>query len=98
MVDSVETYGDDATDERTRALARIAAAIAIGATSATFGSLIDSALSAGATDEEILATLIAVAPVVGSARVVSAAPQLARAVGYDIDRALEHHDSDVAFG
>ena len=83
--------GDVAIDGRTRALARIAAAIAIGATSATMESLTDSGLSAGATDEEIIATLIAVGPVVGSASVVAAAPRLARAVGYDVDRALESH-------
>jgi hypothetical protein len=31
-----------------------------------------------------------VAPAVGAARVVSAAPQLAVAMGYDIDRAIEY--------
>jgi len=92
LADSVDTYGDVAIDGRTRALACIAAAIAIGATSVTMESLTDLGLSAGVTDEEIIATLIAVGPVVGSARVVAAAPRLARAVGYDVDRALESYD------
>ena len=92
LADSTETYGEVAIDDSTRVLACIAAAIAIGATSATMESLTDRGLSAGVTDEQIIATLIAVGPVVGSARVVAAAPRLARAVGYDIDRALESHD------
>jgi hypothetical protein len=33
--------------------------------------------------------LIAVAPIVGLARVVSAAPELALALGYDVDAAVE---------
>ena len=41
------------------------------------------------SDEEILGTLLAVAPIVGSVRLARAAPELARAIGYDIDRALE---------
>lgn len=46
----------------------------------------------GATVEEIVGVLIAVAPTVGVARIVSAAPELALAVGYDIDSALERFD------
>ena len=41
------------------------------------------------TVDEIVGTLIAVAPIVGTARVVSAAPELALALGYDIEAALE---------
>jgi hypothetical protein len=40
----------------------------------------------------VVDTLTAVAPSVGLARVVSAAPGLALALGYDIDRALESLD------
>ena len=47
------------------------------------------ALAAGASIDEIVGTLIAVAPTVGLARVVSAAPELALALGYDVDAALE---------
>jgi alkylhydroperoxidase/carboxymuconolactone decarboxylase family protein YurZ len=43
------------------------------------------ALAAGATDEEIVGVLAAVAPVVGSARVNAAAPALGRALGYEVD-------------
>ena len=36
------------------------------------------------------------APLVGSAHVVSSAPRLARALGYDVDSALEAVDPDTA--
>ena len=40
----------------------------------------------------IVGVLIAVAQTVGLARVASAAPAVALALGYDIDAALEAHD------
>jgi methenyltetrahydromethanopterin cyclohydrolase len=40
---------------------------------------------AGVEDEEVIAVLATVAAVVGSARVVAAAPRLALAIGYDIE-------------
>lgn len=83
---------NDMLDERSRALARIAAAISIGASPNTLRSAADAGLSAGATEEQIVGTLFAAAPVVGSARLVEAAPVIARAAGYDIDRALESLD------
>jgi len=46
-------------------------------------------MRAGATLDDLLATLVAVAGSVGSPRVVSAAPRIALAAGYDIDAALE---------
>jgi 4-carboxymuconolactone decarboxylase len=45
------------------------------------------ALTAGATVDEVVGTLIAVGPTVGLARVVSAALKLAVALGYDLDEA-----------
>ena len=54
--------------------------IAIDAALASDGSSVDTALAAGATVDEIVGMLCAVAPVVGFARVVAAAP-LADALG-----------------
>ena len=59
---------------------------------ASYKRSVDTAIAAGATAEEMVDTLTAVAPTVGLARVVSAAPGLALALGYDIDRALESID------
>jgi alkylhydroperoxidase/carboxymuconolactone decarboxylase family protein YurZ len=47
-------------------------------------------VSAGATAAEIVDVLVGVVPVVGLPAVVSAAPNLAMALGYDVDDALEH--------
>lgn len=50
------------------------------------------ALAAGATASDVIGVLIAVAPDVGMARVVSATQGLSLAMGYDIDAALEDMD------
>jgi alkylhydroperoxidase/carboxymuconolactone decarboxylase family protein YurZ len=79
----------DPQADRTNALARVAAAIAIGGTTATLDPLANAARRAGATEDDLVAVLLTIAPIIGSARLVRAAPELARAIGYDIDRALE---------
>ena len=53
-----------------------------------------AALDAGATAEEILGTLIAVAPITGIARIVLATPDVALSIGYDLDAAFEELNQD----
>jgi alkylhydroperoxidase/carboxymuconolactone decarboxylase family protein YurZ len=77
--------GDSSLDARTFALARVAALIAVESPRASVRWAVDSALAAGADDEEIVDVLRAVAPIIGLARVTSAAPGLALALGYDLD-------------
>ncbi len=79
-------------DERTAALVRVAATIAVDAAPHSFQHSITLALAAGATSDEIVASLEAVTPVTGAARVVQCAPKVALALGYDVDAALERHD------
>jgi len=74
---------------KTRALVRLGAVVVLGASPVTYQWATEVALAAGATDDEIVGTLIAVAPVIGVTRAVSAAPELAIALGCDIDEALE---------
>jgi 4-carboxymuconolactone decarboxylase len=81
-------------DPKTHALVRLGAALAIDAAPSSYQSAVEPALAAGASIDEVVATLIAVAPTVGLARVVSAAPELALALGYDVDVALETRDED----
>ncbi len=50
------------------------------------------ALAAGAARDEIADVLLAIAPVTGLGRVVCAAPDVATALGYDIEAALEQLD------
>ena len=79
-------------DERTRALARVAATVAVDAASSSFQHTVTHALAVGATVDEIVATLEAVTPVTGAARVVQCAPKVALALGYDVDAAFEQLD------
>jgi 4-carboxymuconolactone decarboxylase len=74
---------------KTEALVRVAATIAVDAAPASFQHAVAHALAAGAQRDEIVATLEAVVPVTGAARVVAAAPKLALVLGYDVEEALE---------
>ena len=76
-------------DPRSHALLRIAALIAVDAAPPSYMSAVEAGLKAGASYDEMVGTLIAVIPIVGVARVVSAAPNLALALGYDVAEALE---------
>ena len=76
-------------DCRSHALARIGALIALDAGPPAFMSAVEAALNAGVSHDEIVGTLIAVLPIVGVPRVVSAAPNLGLALGYDVADALE---------
>jgi hypothetical protein len=50
------------------------------------------ALAAGATAADIVAARLAVAPLVGTALTIAAAPAIAAALGYDLDNAFERLD------
>jgi alkylhydroperoxidase/carboxymuconolactone decarboxylase family protein YurZ len=84
--DDVEASGLDA---KTHALVRLAALLSADAAPASCHSTITVALSAGATADEVVGVLIALTPVIGLARAVSAVPRIAVSIGYDIDAALE---------
>jgi alkylhydroperoxidase/carboxymuconolactone decarboxylase family protein YurZ len=90
--DTTRGIDSQGLDVRTAALARLAALIALRAAPATYRRTLDGALAAGASVDDVVDTLKVVARTVGLARVVSAAPGLALAVGYDIDDALEALD------
>jgi len=65
-------------------LARIAALAAVGAPPASYLANAGTAVDIGITLEDVQGVLIAVAPIVGTARVVSAAGNIARALGFAI--------------
>ncbi len=94
FVESVLGMGHDTVevsrlDPKTHALVRLGASLAIDAAASSYQANAEMALASGADIDEIVGTLIAVAPTVGLTRVVSAAPELALALGYDVDAALE---------
>ena len=66
-------------------LVRLGALLALGAATTSLRATVERAKRAGATDDEIVGVLIAVAPAVGQARVVSTAPKLATAIGYQLE-------------
>jgi alkylhydroperoxidase/carboxymuconolactone decarboxylase family protein YurZ len=66
-------------------LVQLGALLALGAATSSLRATVDRAIEAGATESEIVGVLIAVAPAVGLARVVSTAPRLASAIGYDLE-------------
>src|SRR4029453_4814378 len=79
-------------DPKTHAPVRPGALIAPHPSHPWFQWNAGTALASGATGDGIVGVLIAVAQTVGLARVASAAPAVALALGYDVDAALEAHD------
>jgi len=75
--------------EQTEALIRVAALVPIEAPQSSYQTAVGAAMRAGATLDDLLAALIAVATSVGSPRVVAAAPRIALAAGYDTEAELE---------
>jgi 4-carboxymuconolactone decarboxylase len=76
-------------DARTEALLTVGALIALDAAPSSYRSAVEAALRTGARLEDLLAVITTVARAVGSARVVSAAPKIALAAGYDVEADLE---------
>ena len=89
---AVEGQAPRVLDDKTTALLRIAATVAVDAAPHSFQHAVALALDAGATSDEVVASLEAVTPVTGAARVVQCAPKVALALGYDVDAALERLD------
>jgi alkylhydroperoxidase/carboxymuconolactone decarboxylase family protein YurZ len=78
-----------ALDAKTVALLQVAVSTAIGSSPVCVHWSAARALAAGATKDEITDVLLAIVPVAGLGRIVSAAPEVATALEYDIEAALE---------
>jgi alkylhydroperoxidase/carboxymuconolactone decarboxylase family protein YurZ len=83
---------ESALDAKTTALLQLGASVTLGSPAVCMQWSAGRALAAGATDDEITDALLAIAPVTGLGRIVSAAPEVATALGYDITAALEEPD------
>jgi len=68
-------------DSRAYALVKIAALIALDAPPASYVWQVGTALAEGATPEDIVGVLIAIAPQVGGPKLVAAAPEIMVALG-----------------
>lgn len=76
---------DPVLDASTLALVRLAALVAVGGAGASSGAHADAAVAAGATTVEMVEVPDRSCSCLGLARVVAAGPQLALALGCDVD-------------
>jgi alkylhydroperoxidase/carboxymuconolactone decarboxylase family protein YurZ len=76
-------------DPKTAALVQMGALVATGSPAVCLEWGTSRALAAGATEDEITDVLLAIIPLAGLSRIVSAAPEVAIALEYDIESALE---------
>jgi alkylhydroperoxidase/carboxymuconolactone decarboxylase family protein YurZ len=84
----LDPAGPSALDPKTAALLRVGASVAIGSSAVCLEWSTGRALAAGASEDEIADALLAIAPVAGLGRIAAAAPDVAIALGYDIEAAL----------
>ncbi len=94
---SVVAGGAGAThlDSRSYWLASVAALIALDGSVSTFGWATSAALAAGVTSDELVDLLVALSPIIGTARIVAAAPKLGLALGYDVEADIEGLDAGL---
>ena len=84
--------GMSALDPKTAALLQVGVSVALGSPAVCLEWGAGRALAAGASEDEIADVLLAIAPVARLGRVVTAAPDVATALGYDVAAALEEPD------
>lgn len=72
-------------DVKTTALVRLAGLMALQASRPSYEWGVSLAVAAGASDEEVVGVLIALAPIVGSVRMYGALNGIAAAIGCDLD-------------
>ncbi len=85
-----------ALDARSAALLRLGGLMTTGSTDLMWQQRVGEALDAGLSFDEVVASLVVLAPSIGLERVVAAAPHLALALGYDVDAALEQLEDPPA--
>ena len=90
-------------DPKTQALVRLGGLVALGGSCFSYHWAVEAALAVGATAEDVVGTLVAMAPIsvvarlaneYGLAHVISAIPDVALALGYDLDAAFEEHNGE----
>jgi 4-carboxymuconolactone decarboxylase len=81
--------GPSALDRRTTALVWLAALIVRDSALASYQRAVNAALDAGVSTDEILSLLLVLAQPAGSTAIITAAPKVAMALGYDVEAGLE---------
>jgi 4-carboxymuconolactone decarboxylase len=90
-LDTKEVVG---LDPKIQALVRLGGLVALGGSYCSYQWAVQAALAVGATAEEVVGTLVAMAPISGLPHVISAIPEVALALGYDLDGAFEELDGE----
>ena len=83
-------------EEREHMLARLAALVAVDAPAASYLLNFGAAVDVGVTLEDVQGVLVAVAPIVGTTRVVSAAGKITQALGFVIEIAEAELQAELA--
>ncbi|GAA2144829.1 MULTISPECIES: carboxymuconolactone decarboxylase family protein [Arthrobacter] len=83
-------------DPRELMLARIAALAAVDAPAASYLLNAGTAMEVGITLEDVQGVLIAVAPIVGTPRIVAASGNLASALGFALEMAEAELEAELA--
>ena len=84
-----------ALDERTCELAKLATLVGIDGSMPSYVATIQAAQAAGASEAEIVDTLVGVLPSAGVVRASAAAPKIALALGYEPDSALREDELEA---
>jgi alkylhydroperoxidase/carboxymuconolactone decarboxylase family protein YurZ len=84
-----DTIRESGLDPKTHAMVKLAALVTVNAAPSSYIATAELALASGASVDEIVGILIAIAPTIGLGRAVAAAPDLGLALGYDVDAGLE---------
>jgi 4-carboxymuconolactone decarboxylase len=79
-------------DRQSLALLRLGASIGTGTIGPVLNQRVGEALAAGVDFDEVVASLVALIPVIGIERAVAAAPAVAQGLGYDVDAEVERLD------
>jgi hypothetical protein len=77
--------GETNLSPKVELLVQLAALLAVGAATPLLRETVAQASAEGASANEIVGVLVAVGPAVGLASLVSCAPRLAMAIGYDLE-------------
>jgi len=82
QLDNIQNSG---LDPRTHAMTRLGALIALDAPPASFAWQISIGMQSGLTPDDVVGAMIAVAPSVGMAKIVAAAPEIAFALQLNLE-------------
>jgi 4-carboxymuconolactone decarboxylase len=73
-------------------LVRLGALLAVGAAAPSLREVVEKALAAGVTTNEIVGVLVCVGPTIGVASMVASASKLATVIGYDFENGHDAAD------